>query len=130
MTTTILVNKTHSEPVGMGELPMNGRRYAVFTETIRHDDGTATVNEWVEEVPESSQPYFWIPSFGCVSQDEMRYMSEEYAYDQANPTDAQLEFDATRRGKRQFMANLYDELRDKRAELIKRNPRTLGRGQT
>lgn len=124
--TAVIINKTHKEPVGMGELPMNGRRYAVFTETVRHDDGSATVNQWTEEVPESGQPYFWIPSFGMISEDEMRYMSEEYAYDQANPCDAQLEFNAERRAKKRYTMNLYDELRDKRAELIKRNPRTLG----
>lgn len=110
----------------MGELPMNGRRYAVFTETIKHDDGSATVNQWTEEVPESGQPYFWIPSFGMISEDEMRYMAEEYAYDRVNPSDAQLEHDAGRRAKKRYTMNLYDELRDKRAELIRRNPRTLG----
>lgn len=110
----------------MGELPMNGRRYAVFTETIRHDDGSATVNQWAEPVPESSQPYFWIPSYGCVSEDEMRYMAEEFAYDQANPTDEEVEHNAQHRVRQRYRMQLYNELRDKRADLIKRNPRTLG----
>ena len=122
----IIVNKTRKEPVGMGEMPMNGRRYAVFTETTRHDDGTATVNRWAEEVPESGQPYFYIPSFGNISEDEMRYMAEEYVYDREHPTDAQLENDAQRRASKRYNIDLYNELRDKRAQLIRQNHRTLG----
>ncbi len=124
--TTVIINKTRQEPVGMGEIPLNGRRYAVFTETTKHDDGTATVSQWREEVPESGQPYFWIPSFGNVSEDEMRYMAEEYAYDQEHPTDAQLENDAQRRATKRYNIDLYNELRDRRAQLIRQNHRTLG----
>lgn len=121
-----LVRKTQEVPWGMGELPMNGRRYAVFTERIRNDDGTETVNRWTEEVPESGQPFFWIPSFGCVSQDEMHYMAQEYAYDEAHPSQERVEWQAEHRAKKQYMMKMYDELRDKRAELIKKNHRTLG----
>lgn len=121
------VKKTEQQAWGMGELPMNGRRYALVTEKIVHDDGTEELRRSMHPVPESMQPYFWIPSFGNLSLDEMRYLSEEYQYELANPTDEMQEYDAKRAARKALIHKWYRDACDQRYEELTTNKRHFAR---
>ncbi len=125
----VLMNKVHLVGSGYAEMPQDGRRFRFHIERYRHDDGS----EWgvitsMEEIPDVG-PYLWIPSYGAENADEVDWLRDEYEYDQANPNPEEQEWNGRRQQDRTRKMKVYDELRDARAEIIRRSPRTLG-GQT
>ena len=125
--TTVNVSKRHLIGTGYAEMPQNGRRYRFLVERYRDDDGS----EWgriasMEEIPDVG-PYLWIPSWGVDSQAETDYLVEEYEYEKTHPDPLTSEWWAEHRANQRRMMARYDEARDERAAIIKRNPVTFGR---
>lgn len=123
----VLMNKVHLVGSGYAEMPHDGRRFRFHIERYRHDDGS----EWgvitsMEEIPDVGE-YLWIPSHGVETADEVQHLTDEYRYEEENPTDEKVDWDARRRQRKGEMLDNYDELRDARAKVIERNPRTLRR---
>lgn len=124
--TEVLMNKMHLIGVGYAEMPHDGRRYRFCIERYRNDDGS----EWgrvvsTEEVPEKG-PYIWIPSWGTRGHDEAEHLFQEAQHEQEHPHPLDAEYLAQHREKQSRKMQRYDELREKRADLVKKNPRTLG----
>ena len=119
----LLFNKTRRDVIGLGELPAQGRRYAIVTERIQHEDGREEIRRSMHEVPESMQPYFWIPTFGNISLDEMRYMADEYQYELAHPTDEEQEWKQKREARKHLIHKWYREACDQRTEELTTNKR-------
>ncbi len=123
--TEVIMNKLKLVGSGYAEMPQNGRRYRFHIERYRHDDGTEfgrVVS--MEEIPDVG-PYLYIPSYG-VEADEAQHMFEEHQYEQAHPDPLEQEWLAEHRADQGRQRQRYDELRDRRAEVIRRNWRTLG----
>lgn len=123
---TVLMNKVKLIGKGYAEMPQDGRRYRFNIERYRHDDGS----EWgvitsMEEIPDVGE-YLWIPSTGVETEDELQHMRDEYYYEKQNPSDEEADWVARRYERKTQMLDTYDEYRDRRAEVIKRSPRTLG----
>ncbi len=124
--TDVLMNKFHLVGRGYAEMPQDGRRYRFLIERYRHDDGT----EWgqivsMEEIPDVG-PYLWVPSWGADSPEEADHLHEEQTYEQEHPHPLDEEWWAQHRDVQTKRKVLYDELRDKRAQTIKQNHRTMG----
>ena len=86
MSLTIINKQPEPQMMGMGEMPVGGRRYLRIRK--RYSDGT--VREELRPVPESNDPYFWIPSFGAVSREEMEYLALAQQDKNAHPSDEKL----------------------------------------
>ncbi len=119
------MNKVRLVGSGVTEMPQDGRRFRFHVDRYRHDDGT----EWgvitkMEEIPDTGE-YLLIPSYGVETADELQHMRDEYEYEKANPTAERQEWDGQHTERKQQLMESYDELRDHRAELIRRSPRTL-----
>lgn len=107
---------------GYAEMPQDGRRFRFLVERYRDDDG----NEWgsivdMQEVPDVG-PYRWIPSLGVESEEELQYLRDEQDYDLAK----QADWWGEHRERQRQMMERYNELRDKRAAIVRANPRTGG----
>ena len=125
--TTVLMNKYHLVSTGYAEMPMNGGRFRVQVERYRDDEG----GEWgrivgMEQIPDVG-PYLWIPSWGVTEQAETDYLVEEHEYEKTHPDPLMGEWWADHREKQRQMMTLYNEARDERAAIVKRNPVTHGR---
>ena len=123
-----LVGKYKLIGVGYAEMPMNGGRMRFRVERYQHDDGS----EWgrivdSEMIPETGRPYLWIPSYGVESASEADYLREEWEHEEKNPNAEHTEWLAEHRERAKRRMETYNELRDQRAALIKRNPVTKGR---
>ena len=119
------MGKVHLVGTGYAEMPMDGRRYRFLVERYRHDDGS----EWgrivsMEEIPDVG-PYLWVPSYGVTSPAEGQYLVEEHEYEQTHPHAETVEWWAEHRAQQGRRMQHYNELRDRRAEVVKRSPRTL-----
>lgn len=113
---------------GYLEVPRDGRRFRLHVKRYRHDDGSEWgVVESMEEIPDVG-PMLMIPTCGAENADEIEHMRAEYDYELANPTDAEADWRGRRAQARLAKFTLYDELRDHRAKIIKRSPRTLKAG--
>ena len=122
----VLMNRVKLIGSGYAEMPQDGRRFRFLVERYRHEDGT----EWgqivsMEEIPEVGR-YLFIPSYGAENADEADWLRREYEYERANPTPEQQEWDGRRQESKARKMEVYTELRDERAKVIKRSPRTLG----
>lgn len=123
---TTLMNKIRLVGTGYAEMPQDGRRFRFQIERYRHDDGS----EWgqivsMEEIPDVGR-YLWIPSYGAENADEVEHLVDEYEYDKANPTPEQQDWDGRRQETRTRKMEVYNDLRERRAKIIARSPRTLG----
>src|SRR3989304_4798254 len=103
-------------------MPQNGRRYRFLVERYRDDDGS----EWgrivsTEQIPDVG-PYLWIPSWGVTEQAETDYLVEEHEDEKTPPDPITTEWWAQHRSEQRKRFNLYNELRDRRAEIIRANP--------
>ena len=126
MTTTI-VPKVHLIGTGYAEMPQDGRRYRFHIERYRDDAG----EEWgqivsMEEIPDVG-PYLWIPSWGADAS-ETQYLVEEHEHEKTHPDPVMTEWWAEHRAAQKKKLAFYDEARDYRVEIIRRNPVTHGRG--
>lgn len=125
--TTVLMNRHHLVGTGYAEMCHDGRRYRFKVERYVDDAG----EEWgriveQQEIPDVG-PQLWVPSYN-IEAAEAQYLSEEFEHEKKNPHPLDVEWwGEQREGARRRMA-LYDELRDARAEHIRRNPVTKGRG--
>lgn len=124
--TDVNMNKVHLIGSGYAEMPRDGRRFRFHIERYRHDDGS----EWgvitsMDEIPDVG-PYLWIPSYGAENADEVDHLRQEYEYDTANPNPEQQEWNGRREQTKARKMEVYNELRDERARIIKGSPRTLG----
>lgn len=111
---------------GYAEMPMDGRRYRFKVERYRHDDGT----EWgriveKEEIPDVGM-YLWIPSYGVTEPAEAQYLAEEWEHEKTHPDPDRHQWLAYHREQVRRERERYDEARDERARLIKKNHRTKG----
>ena len=101
-------------------MPQDGRRYRFVIDKYRHDDGTEYGQiVSVDEIPDVG-PYIWVPSWGATSPDEAEYLADEFEYERQHPHPQDVERWGEHREAQRRRRLLYDELRDKRAELIKR----------
>ena len=128
MSVTAIVPKMQLISTGYAEMPMNGGRFRVQVERWRHDDGEEfgrVVS--MEQIPDVG-PYLWIPSWGATEAAETQYMVEEYEYEKAHPDPHETEWWGEHRAKQRAMMASYNEARDERAAIIRRNPVTHGRG--
>lgn len=119
------MNKIHLVGTSVAEMPRDGRRFRFHVERYRSDDG----EEWgqitsMEEIPDVGT-YLWIPSYGTENADETEHLRLEYEYEKANPKPQEQEWNAQRVASRATKMDWYNDLRDARAELIRRSPRTL-----
>lgn len=126
--TEVSVPKHTLISTGYAEMPADGRRYRFRVERYRSDDGS----EWgriveKQEIPDVG-PYLWIPSYGVQSPAEAQYLTEEWEYEQEHPNPLDQEWWASHRDEAGKRMTKYNELRDARAEHIKRHPVTKGRG--
>jgi hypothetical protein len=124
--TEIAVPKFHHVGTSIAEMPQDGHRYRFVIEKYRHDDGT----EWgqivsMEEIPDAGL-YMWVPSWGARDAREAQYLADEFAYEREHPHPQDVEQLGQHREYMRRQRVLYDELRDKRAEIVKRHPVTLG----
>ena len=125
--TTAIVQKQHLIGTGYAEMPHDGKRFRFHIERYRDDDGA----EWgqilsMEEIPDVG-PYLWIPSWGADAS-ETQYLVEEHEYEKTHPDPFMAEWWSDHRTKQKQKMALYNEARDLRAEIIRRNPVSHGRG--
>lgn len=107
---------------GYAEMPYNGRRYRFEVKQYVNDAGERYGEIMgMTEIPETGQPYVWIPSFGVEGRDEMEYLKAELQEEQRNPHPLDAEWWAEHRARTQQMRNLYDEARDERAKRAGKN---------
>lgn len=119
--TEIAVPKLHHVGTSVAEMPQDGRRYRFVIEKYRHDDGSE-YGEIVSmtEIPDIG-PYMWVPSWGAGSPDEAQHLVAEFQHERQHPHRQDVEQWGEHRERVQKQRALYDELRDKRADLVKRN---------
>lgn len=125
--TTVMVPKMQLVGQGYAEMPHDGKRYRFHIERYRDDDG----EEWgqitsMEEIPDTG-PYLWIPSWGADAA-ETQYLVEEHEYEKMHPDPETAEWWANHRTEQKRKMALYNDARDMRAEIIRRNPVTKGKG--
>lgn len=125
--TEINMNKVKLVGKGYAEMPQDGRRYRFEIERYRHEDGS----EWgsvvsMKQIPDAG-PLLWIPSWGAQDPQESDHLYQEYEYEKDHPTGSERERWGEHRERVGVMRQSYDEARDHRAELVKRNHRTAGR---
>ena len=128
MTVEMHVPKIKLIEDGYLEVPRDGRRFRFHIKRYQHDDGSQWGQvESMEEIPDVG-PMLMIPPGAAENVDEIEHMRAEYDYELANPTDAEADWLGHRAQARLNKFALYDELRDRRAKIIKRSPRTLKAG--
>lgn len=112
MSLTIINKQAEPQVMGMGEMPVGGKRYMRIRK--RYSDGS--IKEELHPVPETNSPYFWIPSFGFVSKDEMEYLALAQKEKDANPSPEKLEFRARAKERKRTLNQRWRDLCDARGE--------------
>lgn len=126
--TEINMQKLHFVGKGFAEMPQNGRRYRFEIARYRHDDGSEFGEVLsMTEVPDVGL-YSWIPSWATRSEDEAEYLHQEQEYEKEHPHPEDVERMGEHRATQKKRMDAYNEMRDKRADLIKKNHRTLRGG--
>ncbi len=112
MSVLILKGAERAEVTSMGEVPKHGRR--MLRVVKRYADGRTTVE--YQPVPETNQPYFWVPALGTISESEMRFMVEAQRHKATEkPSDQKLEWQDANRQRRESLPNRYRDFCEARS---------------